>query len=286
MQAVNTTTPMAFTLRSVDARPVALVRILVGLAAIGNALEHWAALERLLATSVVKMPYASWLPYPPLAATPVLIGAWLIAALLFMLGLRTGWSGALLVAIMGYVLLLDQQLYSNHLYLGVVMTLLLTLADSGARYSLDARYRGGRATIAEWPILLIKIEVSIVYFFAALTKLNPDYLSGSIMAQFVHADTLAIIPAGWPFTTLMQALAIASIATELLLACALWFAGWRWLALICGLGLHLAIIFTGGAAIGMPDFRFTVFALLIVPPYILFFLRSSNSKGLDGMEAQ
>lgn len=262
---------VANTQRSADAGPIALVRILVGLAAIGNALEHWAALERLLETTVVKMPYLAWLPRPPLAAAPGLIGAWLVAALLFTLGLWTRWSGALLVAIMGYVLLLDQQLYSNHLYLGVVMTLLLTLADSGARYSLDARYRGRRAAIAEWPIVLIKIEVSIVYFFAALTKLNPDYLSGAIMAQFVHADMLALLPSGWPAVPLMQALAIASIATEFVLAFALWFAGWRWLALLAGLGLHLAIIFTGGAAIGVPDFRFTVFALLIVPAYVLFF---------------
>ena len=112
--------------RQTDSRPVALARILVGLAAMGNALEHWAALNRLLAPAVVKMPYLAWLPYPSPAAAPVLIGAWLIAALLFIVGLQTRLSGAVLTAITAYVLLLDQQLYSNHLYLNVLVVLLLT----------------------------------------------------------------------------------------------------------------------------------------------------------------
>jgi len=270
MQQVSLFPPLVMQ-RQIDARPVALVRILVGLAAIGNALEHWAALNRLLAPAVVKMPYLAWLPYPSLAATPILIGAWIVAALLFVVGLQTRLSGAILTAITAYVLLLDQQLYSNHLYLNMLVTLLLTIADSGARFSVDARYSDPRDQIAEWPIVLLKIQVSVVYFFAALTKVNPAYLSGDIMAQFIHADSLRMLPAGWSLVALMQALAILSIATEFFIAFALWFGFWRWLALVAGLGLHLTIIFTGGAAIGVPDIRFTVFALLIVAPYVLFF---------------
>jgi len=257
--------------RQTDSRPVALARILVGLAAMGNALEYWAAMNRLLAPTVVKMPYLAWLPYPSLVAAQVLIGVWLIAALLFIVGLQTRLSGAMLTAIMAYVLLLDQQLYSNHLYLGILVTLLLTIVDSGARFSLDARYRGRRDRIAEWPVLLLKVQVSIVYFFAALTKVNPTYLSGDIMAHFIHADVLRLVPAGWSLVAPMQALSILSIVTEFFIAFALWFAFWRWLALLAGLGLHLTIILIGGRAIGVPDIVFTVFALSIVPLYALFF---------------
>jgi len=270
MQQITLFPPLVMQ-RQTDARPIALVRILVGLAAIGNALEHWAALNRLLAPAVVKMPYLPWLPYPSQAAAPVLIGTWLIAALLFIVGLQTRLAGVVLTVTMAYVLLLDQQLYSNHLYLNILVTLLLTIADSGARFSLDARYRGQRNQIAEWPIVLLKIQVSIVYFFAALTKVNPAYLSGDILAHFIHADLVHFVPAGWSLVALMQALAILSIVTEFFIAFALWFAFWRWLALLAGLGLHLTIVLTGGATIGVPDIPFTVFALLIVAPYALFF---------------
>jgi hypothetical protein len=270
MQQVSSL-PLVLAQRQAEARPIAVVRILVGLAAIGNAFEHWAALNRLLAPLVVKMPYLSWLPYPPAAAAPALIGAWLIAAMLFMVGFRTRVAGGVLVAILAYVLLLDQQLYSNHLYLNVLVVLLVTIADSGARYSLDAHYRGRRGRIAEWPLLLLKIQVSIVYFFAALMKVNPDYLSGDLMLSFIHADVLKRLPPGLPAMGVVQALAIASVAVEFFLAFALWFAGWRWLALAAGLALHLSIILTGGAVVGVPDIPFTVFALLVMAPYILFF---------------
>jgi hypothetical protein len=263
--------PSVLTLRRADARPIAVVRILVGLAAIGNAFEQWAALNRLLAPLVVKMPYLPWLPYPPAAAVPALIGAWLIAALLFMVGFRTRVAGGILVALLAYVLLLDQQLYSNHLYLNVLVVLLVTVADSGARYSLDAHYTGRRDRIAEWPLLLLKIQVSIVYFFAALTKVNRSYLSGDLMLGFIHADVLKLLPSGLPVMGVVQALAIASVAVEFFLAFALWFAGWRWLALAAGLALHLSIILTGGTMVGVPDIPFTVFALLVMAPYILFF---------------
>jgi hypothetical protein len=245
--------------------------MLIGLASIGNALEHWAALNRLLSPLVVRMPYFGWLPYPPQAAVPALIGLWLMAALLLIVGFRTRWAGALLTAVLAYVLLLDQQLYSNHLYLNTLLVLLLTIADSGARYSLDARFGGRRDQVAEWPILLLKAEITIVYFYAALTKVNPSYLSGEVMSHFVNGAALAFIPAGWPIGGLLAGLAIASVLIEFFLAFALWFAGWRWLALLAGLALHLSIIFTGGSALGVPDIPFTVFALLVMSPYMLFF---------------
>ena len=168
--------------RQTDARPAAIVRILVGLAAIGFALEAWVNMGRVLSPQVVDMPYVAWYPSLPAAALPLFIGVWLCAALAFALGLGTRVSGAVLMLVMSYTLFFDQQLYSNHLYLVTLVVLLLTIADSGARFSLDARRSGGRDMILEWPILLLKIEISIVYFYAALLKINPQYLSGAMLA--------------------------------------------------------------------------------------------------------
>ena len=142
-----------------DARAVTAVRMLVGLAAIGTALEHWVLMDRLITPAVVKMPYVAWLPLPTPAALLILIGTWLSAAVLFLVGFRARLAGAGLAAIMTYVLLLDQQLYSNHLYLGIIVTLLLALADSSGRFSLDAYYRGRRDPIAAWPVLMLKLEI-------------------------------------------------------------------------------------------------------------------------------
>jgi uncharacterized membrane protein YphA (DoxX/SURF4 family) len=259
--------------------------MLVGIAAIGFALESWVNMGRLLSPMVVKMPYAVWFPRIPLEALPLFVGVWLTAALALALGLRTRLAGAVLTIVMAYALFLDQQLYSNHLYLATLVVLLLTIADSGARLSLDARRSSGRERIPEWPILLLKIQVSIVYFYAAILKLNPQYLSGTIMAQFWPLRELTALPDGWSLALLAQLLAMASILTELFLAFALWVPRLRWLALVVGVGFHIMIIFTGGDTPGVPDIPFLIFALVTIAPYALFFNRAPRrvaAKGYSG----
>jgi uncharacterized membrane protein YphA (DoxX/SURF4 family) len=257
--------------RQTDARPVAIVRMLVGLAAIGFALESWVNLGRVLSPQVVDMPYVAWYPILPAAVLPLFIAVWLCAALAFALGLRTRLCGATLVVLMAYTLFFDQQLYSNHLYLATLVVLLLTLADSGARFSLDARWAGGRDLILEWPILLLKIQISIVYFYAALLKINSQYLSGVMLATFWPLNQLAALPGGWSSLPILPFMAVVSILTEFFLAAALWVPRLRWLALLVGIGFHMLIVWTGGAQPGIPDIPFAIFALVTVSPYALFF---------------
>jgi hypothetical protein len=255
--------------RRTDARPVAIVRMLVGLAAIGFAFEAWANIGRVLSPQVVDMPYVAWYPVLPAVALPLFIGGWLCAALAFALGLGTRLCGVILTLSMAYTLFLDQQLYSNHLYLATLVLLLLTIAESGARFSLDARRSGGRDLILAWPILLLKIEISIVYFYAALVKVNPQYLSGALLTTFWPLNQFAALHGGWAWV--LPYLAVASILVEFFLAIALWLPRWRWLALAVGVGFHMLIIWTGGAQPGSPDIPFAIFALVTIAPYALFF---------------
>jgi len=270
--------------RRTDARPVAIVRLLVGLAAIGFALESWVNMGRVLLPQVVDMPYVAWYPRVSTATLPLFIGLWLCAALAFAFGLGTRLCGAILTLSMTYTLLFDQQLYSNHLYLGALVVLLLTIAESGARFSFDARRSGGRDLILEWPILLLKIEISIVYFYAALLKVNPQYLSGVMLSDFWPFNQLAALPGVGP--SVLQIAAVASILTELFLAIALWVPRLRRLALAVGIGFHMLIVWTGGAQPGVPDIPFMIFALVTVAPYALFFdFPMRHSVGLKYSDA-
>jgi hypothetical protein len=257
--------------RRTDARPVGLVRILVGLAAIGFALEAWVNMGRVLAPQVVDMPYVAWYPRLPITALPVFIAAWLSAALGLALGLRSRLCGAVLTACMAYTLFFDQQLYSNHLYLATLVVLLLTIADSGASFSLDARRTGGRDMIVEWPILLLKMQISIVYFYAALLKINPQYLAGTMIAGFWPFSQSELLPGGLSPALVLPLIAWLSILLEFFLAVALWVPRLRWLALVVGVAFHMAIIWTGGARPGVPDIPFAIFAMVTVAPYALFF---------------
>src|SRR5688500_5397465 len=102
-----------FLLRETDARPVALVRILIGLAALTRGLEAARILDDVLRPHIVRLPYLVHLPELPRTLIPVFAGLWCTAAALFTVGRFTRSGGALLLALMAYCLLLDQQTYSN-----------------------------------------------------------------------------------------------------------------------------------------------------------------------------
>src|SRR6185369_9344845 len=70
-------------------------------------------------------------------------------------------------------------------------------------------------SVLYWPILLLKLQLSIVYLFAALSKLNSQYLSGFMLAPNFR-KSLMFPP------RVLSAFAAASILVEVFLAFALW----------------------------------------------------------------
>jgi serine/threonine-protein kinase len=56
----------------------------------------------------------------------------------------------------------------------------LTVADSGAAWSLDALLRVARDSVPAWPVRLLKIQASLVYGFSALLA-RRDGLTGLLL---------------------------------------------------------------------------------------------------------
>lgn len=239
-------------------QPLAIARIMVGFSSLFAALEAWRALPRILRPLIVKIPFLPWLPLLPSGTLPLFIAAWLLAALLFIIGWQTRIAGTIVTLATGYALFLDEQLYSNHLYLLFVILLLLTIADSGAAWSLDARSRREQRDVAEWPILLLKIQISVVYVFSALAKITPQYLAGeSLNASLRHA---------WRFPIPISAIAAASIAIELFIGFGLWSRRVRPFAIIAGIAFHALIL----ALVDSSRLSLGIFALEIFAVYVLF----------------
>jgi predicted DCC family thiol-disulfide oxidoreductase YuxK len=246
------------------ARPVALARIGVSAAIL---LEGWASagtLHRLAEPGVLAVPYLDGAPAVTSSLVWVLIGAWAASGLAFLVGLRTRIAGAVLVATLAAVLLLDQQLYSNHLYLMALVAGLLALADCGAALSVDAR-RIVRDQVPGWPVWLLRVQVSIVYGFAALAKLNAAFLSGSVIASSLRREGPLAVPADWRALEPMLVLSVLAICLEALVAIGLWLDRWRPAALVGGLALHVGI-----TAWLSPTFQLLVFSLVMLPLYLVF----------------
>jgi hypothetical protein len=221
---------------------VPLTRILIGIAAFARGLEAWRVLWRVLDPEVLRFPLIPWLPRLPQFAVPVLITAWLVLATAFTLGYRTRAAGTALALIMGYTLLLDQQSYSNHLYLLVLITGIIALAPN--------------------PAVLLRYQLSVVYGFSALWKCNAYYVSGAVIAAHL-IPTLE----RWRQVEYMAPLAVTSLFAEVFLAIAFWTPRYRPLAWLVGLGLHVGCVF-----ILAPGYQLqiAVFALEMVALYTAF----------------
>lgn len=245
--------------------PVAVARIGVAVAVLLEAAHSGETLLRLDDPGILRAPYVAWAPPMTDGLAWIFIGLWVASASAVLLGWRTRLAAAVLTATIAAVMLLDQQLYSNHLYLIVLVCGLLTVADSGAALSLDARRLGERREISGWPIWLLRLQVSVVYGYAALSKLNPDFLSGSVVASYLRRAGPLAMPDSWRFLEPMLILSVLAICTEAFLAVALWSRRWRPAALVGALALHVGI--TGWLD---PSYQLLVFSLATLPLLILF----------------
>jgi uncharacterized membrane protein YphA (DoxX/SURF4 family) len=268
----------------VSARPVAILRMVVGLNVILCGVEAWGNLHNIVRPGGLRVPFAPWLEPPPAELLTKFMVIWFTCGALLAVGLGTRVAGLVVVGQLGYTLLLDQQTYSNHLYLLTLEVLYLLLGNAGACWSLDARLRGGAGAGADsrvpaWPVTLWKWQISIVYFFAAAAKLNPNFLSGGILE--IYWPTTGWLGFLEPLRTplVLRPLAVASVAAEFFLAFALWLPSLRRLAVIVGVGLHAGMILM----VWQKDpTGIIVFALASVPPYLLFFI--GGTRGEAGVQ--
>jgi hypothetical protein len=242
-----------------DPRPVALARIGVGIAAMLNATEAFWILERVA---------GGRLAVPVIEGTPVVTMPWLVCGLVVGiaagLAVTVGWMTAPAAAITALLsaaaLLADQQVYSSHRWFATLLMVYLVFARSETAWSV--RPRPDRQSIPWWPQLLMMSQLSVLYLFSAISKMNLTFISGAPLSIWVWVDL--------PWQAFFIA-AVLTIAVELILTVGLWFPSSRRLAALLGLGLHLSIVvlMTGETA------ALIAFAITCVSLYPLFLHRPS-----------
>ena len=124
-------------------------------------------------------PLPAHLMYPLVAGTAV-------AALAVAVGFF--YRAASVIFLLGflYLELIDRAVYLNHYYLVTLLAFLLCFMPAHRCWSWDAAV--GRVQTLDfgpaWPILLLRFQLAVVYLFAAIAKMNSDWL--------LHAQPLRI----------------------------------------------------------------------------------------------
>lgn len=264
---------LSYLVERVPSRPLGLTRIGVGLAATARSFIALPLLLSLTELDTLRLPYAEWMPPPSRTLVLVVFAVWVLAAIAFTFGWRIGLSGPALIGAIAATLSLDQQLYANHLYLMAWLVLLLTLADAGA-----GRYLGRPdRPVVRWPLLLIMAQLSIVYAFSAITKLNSDFMSGSVLAGVLRQGLLPF-PESLRTPEFLSIVAALTVFIELFIAVFLWSARLRVIAVALGIGLHLSIVL-----LMEPIPELLVFAMEMIAVYPLFLTREQRIEEGDAI---
>ena len=100
------------------------------------------------------------------------------AALAVMLGWRYRVAAVLFFLSFTYVELIDKTNYLNHYYFVSIVSFLLIWVPANGRFSLDAwRDPSLRVDLVPaWTVNIFKLQLGLVYVYAGLAKLHPDWL--------------------------------------------------------------------------------------------------------------
>ena len=179
-----------FLLRPIPIAPLASFRILFGgmllFSSIRFVSKGWVSLLYIQPKFYFPFEGFSWLHPLPGNGMYIVFGGMILCAFLIMLGLFYRIATLLFFLLFTYVELLDKTNYLNHYYFVSIVSLVLCFLPANKYASLDTRLGFTKKVthIPNWCILIIQLQIGLVYFFAGIAKINPDWL--------LHAQPLKI----------------------------------------------------------------------------------------------
>ena len=152
------------------------------------------------------------------------------------------------VAIIGYTILwagvyfMQKTSYNNHYYLLLIISFYMIFLPANQYASLDVKQQRihKQNTMPYWISLLFIVQVTIVYFYAAIAKFYPDWLDGTFTKLLLSGTTsneflLKIFLNKYFYLFI----AYAGILFDLLIVPLLLFKKTRTIALVASLSFHL-----------------------------------------------
>jgi vitamin K-dependent gamma-carboxylase len=172
-----------------------------------------------------------WVPQPgPLGIRLLLLGV-AVAGIGLITGRAHRWFAALLVVTFGWIEAIDATTYLNHYWFVTLLAVLAVVAP------LD-----GRPQVAAGWVWLIRFQVAVVYCFAGLAKLQPDWLVHALPLELwlpARADLPVVGPLlAEPATA--HLLAVAGAGYDCLVVAGLLWRRSRPFAWVAVVGFHVA----------------------------------------------
>ena len=218
-------------------------------------------------------PFASWAPRPSGELWAALLWVGAASAVLMACGVLTRLTTFTTFAVVAGNLLLSQTHFRHNRAFLAILLGVLCLLPTGRWISFDAwrRRRQRRPapppTAPTWPLVLLRVQVSLVYLASGFSKLvDSDWSSGLVLWDRAVRYQHVIHPApSWlvdllTWRGLYYVVAPGAILTELFLAGGLWWARTRLAAIGVAIVFHLTIEISSSVEV----FSYAAIAALII----------------------
>jgi vitamin K-dependent gamma-carboxylase len=161
----------------VDGQVLGLFRVLYGLLMMYEMFDYIKIdlVKNMFVLPLVNFKYdgLEWLTPMPESYMDAIMYALLALAALMTIGIWFKWAARLFALGYAYIFLIDKSIYNNHIYLFILLALLLSCTHADQFLSLRKKSIG---KILRWEQFIIQFQMVIVYFYAALVKMKPDWL--------------------------------------------------------------------------------------------------------------
>ena len=114
-----------------------------------------------------------------------------VLAIFIIFGFKYKIATALFFIIFSYFFLLEMTRYLNHFYLILLINFLLIFVPANRALSLDVWFNKNKKldVVPFWTIWILKFQISIAYIYGGIAKLNPDWLRGEPLREWLADRT-------------------------------------------------------------------------------------------------
>ncbi len=188
--------------------------------------------------------------------------AMFLCAVLVMLGLFYRPAAILMALLWTGVYFSQKNHYNNHYYLMVILCWMMTIVPANKRTALDVSWRKQALsyTCSRFYILVFIVQIAIMYTFAAIAKMNPDWLQAMpIKLWFSNKSSSPIFGKLYGQEWFSWFVAYGGLLFDLLITPALLWRKSRTIALYCMFFFH----FFNSATFGIGSFPYMAMSLAV-----------------------
>lgn len=165
-----------------------------------------------------------------------------ICGFLVMLGYKYRWSMGMFTIMWTCVYLMQKTSYNNHYYLLVLLCVFMWIVPAHRYFSLDVKNNPALKKIAmpNWVLVIFILQLFIVYTYASVAKMYPDWLSGEVTTNLMGGrKNLPIIGSFLQQKWIHYLLTYVGIGFDLLVVPGLLWKRTRKFFFICSIIFHL-----------------------------------------------